>query len=289
MRILPISDLHLERRSLPLPELSADFDILVCAGDMHEAEPEKSVRALVELAQGKPIVAVLGNHDHYRRDNGPHRSFEEVERDFAEAVERHGDAQVQLLSGGEWTVIDGVAFVGATLWSDWLLAGRWQDGQPPFRRAGENWGPYRFAQLAMDEAVHWRDGSPEYRAIHWMPEDAHAKHHAERLALARGITEAQASRGADGRAVVVTHYPALAKATDLYLGKPVPWWTPAFYGSDFARELDPDILAGVPLWISGHVHRRFEVTHDRTRFVGNPVEGGDFDPSLVIDLDQVSG
>lgn len=52
MKLLPVSDLHLERRKLEdIAPLDDAFDVLVCAGDIWEGEPEKSVQAIVELAR----------------------------------------------------------------------------------------------------------------------------------------------------------------------------------------------------------------------------------------------
>jgi predicted MPP superfamily phosphohydrolase len=66
MRLFPISDLHLERRRLDvIPRPARPFDVLVCPGDLHEGRPELGLAALTTLAQGRPIVLVPGNHEHY--------------------------------------------------------------------------------------------------------------------------------------------------------------------------------------------------------------------------------
>jgi predicted phosphodiesterase len=67
MRLLPVGDLHLERRSLnDIPPLGDEsFDVLVSAGDHWEGQPEKAVQSLVAFARGKPSIMVRGNHDVY--------------------------------------------------------------------------------------------------------------------------------------------------------------------------------------------------------------------------------
>jgi predicted phosphodiesterase len=48
IRVLPISDLHMERRMLKeIPTFDQSFDVLVCAGDHWEGEPEKAVQSVV--------------------------------------------------------------------------------------------------------------------------------------------------------------------------------------------------------------------------------------------------
>lgn len=66
LRLFPLSDLHLERRRPEaIPRPTVPFDVLVCAGDLHEGHPERGVDFLVALAEGRPIVLVPGNHEHY--------------------------------------------------------------------------------------------------------------------------------------------------------------------------------------------------------------------------------
>jgi 3',5'-cyclic AMP phosphodiesterase CpdA len=61
MRILPISDPHLER----IPAFDQSFDVLVRAGDLWEGQPERAVQSVVALAGGRPSIIVPGNHDPY--------------------------------------------------------------------------------------------------------------------------------------------------------------------------------------------------------------------------------
>lgn len=55
MDVVAISDIHLERRELnEVPALNESFDLLICAGDIWEGEPEKAVQSVVTLAHGNP-------------------------------------------------------------------------------------------------------------------------------------------------------------------------------------------------------------------------------------------
>lgn len=134
MRIFPISDLHLERRSLPLPAITAEFDLLVFAGDGHEGEPARTVEAVAELAGGRPAVIVPGNHDYYRSDQFDHRTMSDLLTEMRQASQRINEAAdddlIHVLTGDDELEIEGIRFIGATLWGDWSIAGRWRPDIP---------------------------------------------------------------------------------------------------------------------------------------------------------------
>lgn len=43
-----------------------DFDVLVCAGDVWQGEIRRGLDLLARLADGKPVVFVMGNHEHWK-------------------------------------------------------------------------------------------------------------------------------------------------------------------------------------------------------------------------------
>ena len=280
MRLFPISDLHLERR-LPdaIPRPAGPFDVLACAGDLHEGHPERGLAALLALADGRPIVLVPGNHEHYA-PTGDSRTAPQLlaalEAEVARANEAGG--RIHLLQRGQSVAIDGVRFVGTTLWSDWSLAGRWRDG-PDEDGVGD---PVAYAAARMTDPV---TGSREYRGsirkgdgTPWRPADAMAAHDTERALLLAALR-----RPHDGPTVAITHHPASPLAADAFRDAPgVPWWVPAFYATTVLDDL-PD--AGRPeIWISGHFHAGHDLRVGRCRWVANPVEGRNFDPRLVVEV-----
>ena len=280
MRIFPLSDLHLERRRLDLvaPPVG-DFDVLACAGDLYEGHPERGLAALLHLARGRPVVLVPGNHEHYAPTGDP-RTAPELIAALAVEVDRLNGlgAGIHLLRGGQSATIDGVRFVGTTLWSDWRLAGRWLPADAPDRPAD----PAAYAATRMTDPV---TGSREYLgAIRradgqaWQPADAMAAHLIEREALLAALAVPH-----DGRTVVVTHHPASPLAADRFRDAPgVPWWVPAFYATtaldDLADEARPD------LWISGHFHAGHDIRVGRCRWVANPVEGATYRADAVVEV-----
>ncbi len=213
MRIFPLSDLHLERRRLDLIEPpSGDFDVLACAGDLYEGHPERGLAALLHLAQGRPVVLVPGNHEHYAPTGYPRNAPQLLAALVAEVDRLNGlGAGIRLLQGGGSTVIDGVRFVGTTLWSDWTLAGRWLRDDTPDRPSD----PIAYAAARMTDQV---TGSREYRGsirkedgTHWQPADAMAAHLAERDTLCAALAIPHA-----GPTVAITHHPASPLAADRY-------------------------------------------------------------------------
>ncbi|WP_132251502.1 metallophosphoesterase [Methylobacterium segetis] len=280
MRLFPISDLHLERRRADLiPRPSAPFDVLVCAGDLYEGHPERGLAVLCDIAGGRPIVLVPGNHEHYAPTGDP-RTAPDLLAALGREVARLNEAgaDIRLLQGGAATEIAGVRFVGTTLWSDWSLAGRWLPEASPDRPAD----PVAFAADRMTDPV---TGSREYRGsirkadgTPWQPADAMAAHAAERSALL-----AQLRGRHDGPTVAVTHHPASPLAADAYRDAPgVPWWVPAFYATTVLDDLaDAERPA---IWISGHFHAGHDLRIGRCRWLANPVEDRNFDPGLIVEV-----
>lgn len=281
MRIFPISDLHLERRrreQIPSPSREA-FDLLACAGDLHEGHPERGLAALLDLAAGRPVVLVPGNHEHYAPTGDPRTAPDLMAALEAEVERLNGlGAGIRLLQGAGACVVDRVRFIGTTLWSDWYLAGRWLERESPERPAD----PIAYAAARMTDpvtgsreylgAIRKADGSP------WRPADAMAAHARERAALL-----AQIRTRHDGPTVVVTHHPPSPRAADAYRGAPgVPWWVPAFYAAtvldDLADAERPD------LWISGHFHAGHDLRVGRCRWVANPVEGTSYRSDFFVDV-----
>jgi len=109
MRILVLSDLHLEFSSFPLDPPAVD--VVVLAGDTHLGV--RGVRWAAETFDGTPVIYVPGNHEYYRSA---------YPRLLSRMVEAARGSSVMVLDN-DWTQIKGVSFFGATLWTDFLLTG----------------------------------------------------------------------------------------------------------------------------------------------------------------------
>jgi predicted phosphodiesterase len=81
IRILSISDIHLERRRLKeIPAFDQCFDVLVCAGDIWEGQPEMAIQSVVALARGKPAIIPPGNRDLYTDGAEDRRTYFEGQK-----------------------------------------------------------------------------------------------------------------------------------------------------------------------------------------------------------------
>jgi Icc-related predicted phosphoesterase len=273
MEALAISDIHLERRGLTdVPVLNESFDVLISAGDTWEGQPEKAVRSVVDLARGKPAILVPGNHDYYGHimSDVIRLMHEEADRQNAQACR---DIVTVLSADSPVCEIEQTRFIGLTLWSDWAQASRWM---------ADPANEIEWAARARAVAGHWKTGPREYGAIRterggWTPYDAVGEHAREKAILFDELVHPH-----DGPTVVVTHHPPLAACADAYEDSLVPWWAPAFYASDILSTLPEQIQP--ELWICGHVHAPFDNRCGRTRVVCNPVEGGRFNPNLIIEI-----
>jgi hypothetical protein len=98
-----LSDVHLETGPYLIPP-ELDFDILVAAGDIGPVA--QAIEWLESL--GKPVVYVLGNHEYWGQ---------EYSNVLSQAKSAAIGTQVHVLERTS-AVIQGVRFLGATLWTD---------------------------------------------------------------------------------------------------------------------------------------------------------------------------
>jgi predicted phosphodiesterase len=244
MRIRVLSDLHLE--AAPFEPPPADADLVVLAGDIHNGP------AGIDWAEGRfdaPVIYVAGNHEPYDGE------FHATQAALRAAAGRTG---VRLLDCGE-AAIDGIRFLGCTLWTDFALYGE----------AGR--------QLALEKYGGWL---VDFRAIGWddrrfAVDDSVALHRAHRAWLA-----ARLLTPFPGPTVVVTHHPP-------HPGSIAPKFATHPLNPAFVSNLE-DLMGRAPLWIHGHTHAALDYRVRGTRVVcnarGYPGEATGFVPDLVVEV-----
>jgi predicted phosphodiesterase len=251
VRLQVLSDLHLERGSAP--PVVADADIVVLAGDI--APGVTGLRAAIGWWPERPIVYVPGNHEPYGHG----------------LPSLTGELRAVAAAANAWVlerdeiVIDGVRFLGCTLWSDFDVAGA-HERSLSMAICGDLVNDY--------EHIMW---TPQARTLR--PHDTLRLHRASRRWLEHRLVTRH-----DGPTVVVTHHaplPPRARITD-----PLRRALAGAFVSDLTDLMGADRVA---LWIHGHTHRRVDVAVHGTRVVSNPrgyphepVDG--FDPELVIEI-----
>jgi Icc-related predicted phosphoesterase len=255
MRLHLLSDLHLEMgaetpdqalaaRGLEIPDVAADAVVL--AGDI--AQAAEGVRWAARRWPHRPVVYVLGNHEHYGG---------RVDATLAACRAAARGTRVHVLENDVVTIA-GVDILGATLWTDFRLAG-----------------------MPGASAAHVADWMPDFRVIRNRrdqpldPRDTVACHRRTRMWLRRRL--AAATRPC----VVVTHHaphPRSDHFGDL---------ASAAFVSDLRRLL---MDSGPALWIHGHTHGRDDYRVGPTRVVSNQAgyagEGCAWDPGLVVDVPE---
>ncbi|QRM55069.1 metallophosphoesterase [Sinorhizobium sp. BG8] len=256
MRAWIFSDLHTEFDVGLAPLAVPDADVCICAGDVCDRGPAKSVVYLGEhVSRFMPVILVPGNHEFYRSS-----IVEGLKEALDTAAERYPD--VHVLSRCAVT-LGRFRFVGATLWGDFNLYGNMNWA---LHSAQNELNDYRKIKMSKEPFRRFTAGH------------ASGFNHMDKDFIRRTLDEPGA-----GPTVVVTHHaPSVLSLAPEFVGDPL---TPSFVSN-----LEPDIAKYQPLaWIHGHLHNRSDYCIVDTRVICNPrgypdEPVPDFDPSLVIDL-----
>ncbi len=280
MKLQLLSDLHLEAhphwRAQPVP----GADLLVLAGDIGSYQSGSQLQdADFGLTQFSPrhgwptpVLFVPGNHEYDGMD------FDLAHVRLRETCDRLGLIWLER----ESQVIQGVRFVGTTLWSDFDALGP----------SGETVATST-ASAAHQLAQQLKAREKAFRAANYYLRKAETSRAAEPW-LAEGMRNQalicqQWLRQAlatpfDGRTVVVTHFaPSLLSADPRY------GLTPGTAG--FCNALD-DLLAHAQLWLHGHLHAPSDYRSRGCRVVANPLgylrknEQAAFRPHWLIDTEE---
>ncbi len=253
MKLNILSDLHLDVAPFVVPE--TDADVVILAGDI--GRPRDAAAWAMRL--GKPVLYVPGNHEYYG---------DTLDGAVAELREACAGTRVRVLDDGE-AVVDGVRFLGSTLWTDFRLFGD-GDGRAAAMRDGQRW-IRDFSRIRTADA---------HEAL-FTPEDSAARfeRHAQWLA-------AKLATRHPGPTVVVTHHaPSPMSIHPRFAGSQLN----ACFVSDAGHLLD-GTRAG--LWIHGHTHDSFDYAVNGTRVVCNPRgyarngvnENARFNPCLIVEV-----
>lgn len=252
MKLNILSDLHLRQGALAAP--ANDADVVVLAGDI--ARPMQAVAWASSLR--KPVLYVPGNHEFYGGS---------IDGTLAQLRTLCQGTDVHLLDD-DVIVLEGVRFIGSTLWTDFLLLGAAQ-------RA-----------LAMHEGQRFMRDFSQIRASEasdamFTPADS-----AARFERHRGFLAARLAEPFTGPTVVITHHAPSPRSIH-------PRFTDSPLNACFISDVEP-LMDGTRalLWVHGHTHDTFDYTVNGTRVVCNPRgyamrgvnENARFDPDFVIDV-----
>ena len=299
MRAAVLSDLHIEFEAFDAPAATRQADVVILAGDIHNG-----VAALEWARRSFPaqrIVQVAGNHEFF--GGCWQRVLDEMRR-AAVALDI-------LLLEQDAVVVDGVQFLGATMWTDFELfevPGRplqmsADEAKPLLQRRMIDFSLIRFRDQGGDDGEGsrhaaddggegdggkgvggkgdggWGDGVPAERVF--TPDDSIAIHRRSRQWLSR-----QLAVPFDGPRVVVTHHLPSWRSV-------APPFLRAASNASFASDLDA-LFGPMSLWVHGHTHHSFDYRAGATRIVANPrgypmkdggFENPRFQAALLVDID----
>lgn len=249
MKIAIASDLHLEFGFLEdhiVEEAAQEAKILVLAGDIdthrHMRRQDLATLDFFKMVNEKfeTVLYVLGNHDHY---DG---LFNDTAMYVQKMIDDNDLNNIFLLNRGI-KYIDGVKFIGATMWTDYN---------------NRDWFAMHKAKNQMNDhrCIKFKVGE-KYRK--WMPEDAAIEHDKD----VNFIKSELAKVDDDTETVVITHHlPTQACIPEKF--RDAKWRD---LNGAYANNLETliDVLAPT-LWIHGHTHDAVDMMCSKTRIVCNP-------------------
>jgi predicted phosphodiesterase len=281
-----LSDLHLESHPHFSAQPLAGADVLVLAGDIGSYQLNSDLTRLAVpdfglarfsprpvheggAAWPTPVIFVPGNHEYDGLE------FDEAHQRLRQACERWGLIWLEQ----ESVVLQGVRFVGCTLWSDFDALSS-AAGTAANAAAGATPGALAEQLKARDKA--FRAANFYLRKNHSLQGGAPMLAEQVReqaLKSQRWLRQALAT-GFDGPTVAVTHFaPSLLSADPRY------GLTPGTAG--FCNALD-DLLPAAQLWLHGHLHCPQDYVSRGCRVVANPLgyarkgEQKNYRPELLI-------
>ena len=253
MKLNILSDLHLNMALLDVPK--NDADVVILAGDI--GRPEEALRWAQGLA--KPVLYVLGNHEFFGSTiTGTVAEFKTICTNTA----------VQVLDTDE-IILAGVRFLGATLWTDFMLFGEGEKRAAAISQACRVMRD--FHKIRAGDAAH---------AL-FTPADSVALFRAHSQWL-----DAKLSEPFSGPTVVITHHAPSVKSIH-------PRFTDSLINTCFVSHAEYLVRGNrAQLWVHGHTHDSFDYRLDGTRVICNPRgyakaginENARFDPNLVIQI-----
>lgn len=265
MKICLVSDLHLEFKDIPV--IKNDADVLILGGDIcvadHFTKSENSpyypyqqlyLNFFQECSKNfKHVLYVLGNHEHY------HGNF-----NHSAGILKNAVGHLVTVLDNESVIIDGVKFIGTTLWTDC-------NKQNP---------------ITMDIL---KQGMNDYRIVKYNQGESYFRlgpvHTAKAHATALEFIKNEAA-GHDNVVVIGHHAPTHKSIGEKYKAE---FHMNGGYSSDLSELIldNPQIK----LWTLGHVHHAHQYYIGDTLVACNPKgypgEVSTWNPDRILDLSHL--
>ncbi len=227
MKLHILSDLHTEFADFSSPETGAD--VVILAGDIGVGLG--GIEWVARQFSSVPVIYVPGNHEFYGHDIG-----------LTEQLKKAASADIHILNN-DTLELEGVRFLGCTLWTDFNLYGE-----------GEAWFARQRAKRLIEDFASIQNGGRRFT-----PECSVELHEASKAWLV-----GEFKNESRGPTVVVTHHlPASASIAKRYANDSL---NPAFASrlEDVIEKYRPE------LWVHGHTHVPCDYELFDTRIICNP-------------------
>lgn len=229
MKLQVYGDIHTEFEPFDAPRTEAD--VIVLAGDI--GVDRGGLDFAADLAARCPVIYVAGNHEFYRS------ALPELSDQLRAEAHSRG---VHFLEN-EAVVIDGVRFLGCTLWSDFALFGE----------------EHRIEAMAFAQI-----GMTDYRVIRKSPAMTRLAPRDTIAVCRRSVDWLRRELAGDAPpTVVVTHHaPSIRSIPERFMDDLLS----AAFASGFDELVES---SGAALWIHGHTHHCVDYRIGNTRVVSN--------------------
>lgn len=257
MKINIISDLHVDRGIYETPFIKSD--LLIIAGDIASVSTQEYINFVHSIPQEQRTIIIMGNHEPLKY---AHNKAEDKIREIIADLKH-----ITLLENSS-IVINGIRFLGTTLWSDFMSAGKehYHSNKEKIEKS------FKFPEDHI-----WDENKQQKEPIMGCFSESKTK-------KAQKYLIEQMSSKFDGKTVVITHFPPSKKSAETaYIGDTLS----AYWINDYEYLFDyaPDI------WIHGHIHESKDYTTLKgTRVLCNPrgnvkkVVNKTYDHSFCIDI-----
>ena len=237
MKLHILFDLHLEfAPHLADPYAIQTADVVVLAGDVHTGT--QGIAWARQSFPSKHIVYVAGNHEFYGYQ------WDQLLDQLRDEARAHC---VHFLENDAIT-IEGVRFLGATLWTDFDYFGR---GKRHASMLAAEMGINDFRRISAEpihplEVARILGISDELKPV-GLPRKLSAVHTLERHQASMAWLKRELPQGERDKTVVITHHYPHANSC-------APVFTDDLTTAVFGSHVEADVLLGAKLWIHGHTH-----------------------------------
>lgn len=229
LKVQPFSDIH--NYDLSFMPKKTDSDVLICAGDFDMGlNVEKWAKSVTEYHE-KPLIIGLGNHDYWNTSSGDFtiNEWEDKYRSF-------NDDLITFMNN-ETKIINGVAIIVATLWTDF------KDRDSVCLAKSNISNDFKKIRLK-DELI--------------KPHEMYTLY-----SEARAYVISELEKHHDKKCIVVTHYPpSISCNTTFKITAPSYYWTG--YMEDVISKYQP------AAWVSGHMHNTYFNYFGNMQMILNP-------------------